>query len=81
MATTPTKTEKKPAKVPALRVRSCSPSGTFRRAGEEFSREPRTIPLADLRQDQIKRIREEPMLVVEDVEIDADGDQVDPETA
>jgi hypothetical protein len=68
MATKPQTTT---ARIPALRVRSCSPLGTFRRGGEAFTQDARTIPLADLTEAQIKAIRGETrMLVVEDVEID-----------
>lgn len=69
MATAPKTDTKKPATIPAIRVRSCSPMNTLRRAGEEFSRDARTIPLAELTDDQVARIRKEPLLVVEDVEI------------
>ena len=80
MATQPKQAAK--ASIKAIRVRSCSPQGTFRRGGEAFEREARTIPLKDLKKEQIEAIRKEPMLVVEDVEIEAapDADQVDPET-
>lgn len=57
--------------VAALRVRSVSPMGAFRRGGIAFSHEATTIPLADLSREQIEDIRSETrMLVVDEVLID-----------
>lgn len=80
MATTPrnpppAEPQLKPAGIPALKVRSLSPLGTFRRGGEAFTHEARTIPLADLTETQIKAIRGETrMLLVDEVEIDASAE-------
>lgn len=54
--------------MPALRVRSCSPMGTFRRAGFRFSAEPEVLFLEQLSEEQIKAIKAEPMLIVDEVE-------------
>lgn len=42
---------------------------SFRRAGYAFSAEPRTIPLAELTKEQINMLRNDPLLVVMDVEL------------
>lgn len=56
-----------------LRVRSCSPMGTFRRGGYAFEREPREIPLNDLTEAQFLAITGETrMLVVEPIYIQAE---------
>ena len=57
-----------PKKQPALRV--SSRPATFRRAGLVFTREAQDVPLSDLTKEQIKAIREEPLLAVADVEIE-----------
>lgn len=51
---------------PALRVVSCSPRGTFRRGGHAFGPKPTDIALSKLTDEQIKAIRNEPMLVAVD---------------
>lgn len=50
-------------------VRSFAP--TFRRAGFEFTQEGYGLLLRDLTEEQLKAIREEPMLSVQDCEIPA----------
>lgn len=72
------KNSAKPAGVPGLRVRSCSPMGTIRRGGAAFGPAAQTHPLADFSKDQLKAIREEPLLVIEDIVIEAEADA--PET-
>lgn len=53
--------------VPALRVRSRSPS--FWRAGRLWSRDPVEVLLDSLSPEQQIAIRDEPMLIVEDIEL------------
>ena len=55
--------------IPGLRVRALTDG--FRRAGRAWSVEPVDVPLADLVPAQVAQLRHEPMLVVEDIEIDA----------
>lgn len=55
--------------VTALRVRSLSPSGRFRRAGRSFGVHPTVIPLAELSADEVDQLTAEPMLLVERVVI------------
>lgn len=62
--------EAKTKKVPALRI--TAKTERFSRAGETFTREPRTIPTADLTKDQVKALKAEYMLVVEEVEAEVD---------
>jgi len=65
-------TKKRPAAGPAdkaLRVTAKRPS--FWRSGLEFGATPRVVSLADLTPEQAEAIREEPMLVVEDVDAEA----------
>jgi hypothetical protein len=57
--------------VKALRVRTLSPRGFFRRAGLDFTTEPVLLPLGDLSRDQVQALRAERMLVVEDVTVPA----------
>jgi hypothetical protein len=57
------------AMVPGIFVRSFPP--TFRRAGFEFTAEGHGLPLTDLNDDQLKAIRDEPLLHVQDVEFPA----------
>ena len=59
---------KKPSKVAALRV-SSRPE-TFRRGGIKFNRDPVDIPLSTLSENAIKLIKDEPMLAVQEVEVD-----------
>jgi hypothetical protein len=68
-------------KVPALRV--VSKHDGFRRTDRAWSKEATTVKLSELSEEDIKAIKEEPMLVVTEVEIDeeiaepvkADGNQ------
>ncbi|MGQ3072570.1 MAG: HI1506-related protein [Ferrovibrionaceae bacterium] len=43
---------------------------SFRRAGHEFTSEPKTILLTDLTADQVQALRDEPKLVVVDIDIE-----------
>ncbi len=63
-------TSKKPKKIPGLFIRSARKEG-FRRCGFEFNAEGFGIALSALTDDQVKMLRKEPMLVVQDIEIDA----------
>ena len=42
----------------------------FRRAGYAFTREPLTIPLSDLTEEQVDLLKGEPALVVQEVDIE-----------
>lgn len=61
-----------PAKVKAVKVRSVSPSGVFRRLGREFPHEGIVIPLAMLKQQELEILSHEPMLSLSFIEIDAE---------
>lgn len=61
------------AKVAALKI--TSRPATFNRAGHQFSAEPTTILLADLKQEQVDKLKAEPNLVVADVEIDVPDEE------
>ncbi|MFC0349692.1 hypothetical protein [Undibacterium danionis] len=58
------------AKIKVLRV--VSRASSFRRAGYQFSAEPKDIPLADLKKEQISAICNDPGLVAYEVEVEAD---------
>lgn len=61
-----------PAKVKAVKVRSVSPSGVFRRIGREFSHEGLVIPQATLTDQELEILSHEPMLSLSFIEIDAE---------
>ncbi|WP_147695942.1 HI1506-related protein [Vogesella mureinivorans] len=46
---------------------------TFRRAGFVFTRSATTLPLAELSQQQLAQLCQEPMLVVQAIRLDAEG--------
>jgi len=58
----------KTKKVPGLRVRALVDG--FRRGGRAWNVGPVDVPLADLNKTQIALLRDEPQLVVEDIEIE-----------
>lgn len=61
--------DNKPAKkAKVLRVRTAKSTPSFHRAGFAFSPEPRDLVLAELAEDQVKAIQNEPMLFSEVVE-------------
>lgn len=64
----------KPAGGPTegLRVIARSPQG-IRRAGRHWGAEGETVSLADLTDDQVEMLRDDPALIVSDVTIDAAG--------
>jgi hypothetical protein len=64
-------TPAKETKVRALRVSTQRGVQTFRRAGREFTPEPRELAIADLSREQLRALRDEPMLVCEEVELPA----------
>lgn len=53
-------------------IKVISRPAQFRRAGLVFTSEPRTIPLADLTEEQLEALRAETNLVVVDVELPAE---------
>lgn len=59
----------KPKMIPAVKVTSRSPRGSFWRAGREWSAEPTTVPVSELTKDQLAAVRAESMLVVENTEL------------
>ena len=63
------------SKFPALSV--VSRRNGFRRAGRAWSKEPTTVKLSDLTEDQIDAIKEESMLIVTEVEIDEEVESSD----
>lgn len=65
---------KKPAKATALFIRSVSKQG-FRRAGFAFTPDGFGIAVDALTEEQIKALRDEPNLIVEDAEIEAAGSE------
>lgn len=60
-----------PKPIPALKIRSVPPSG-FCRSGRRWVPEPQIVPTSDFTQKEIKALRDEPMLVVEDTVIAPD---------
>lgn len=46
----------------------------FYRAGRQWGQSPTVVPLADLTEDELQELRDEPMLIVRDVEIKAEGE-------
>lgn len=44
-------------------------SGVFRRAGREFSTTPTTVPLEALSKEQIQALKDEPRLIVREVDV------------
>lgn len=57
-----------PAKgVPALMISTARGISKFRRAGFGFAETPTVIPLADLKEHQIKALRNDPALIVKEV--------------
>lgn len=62
----------KPAAGPADRgLRIVSRPPRFLRCGREFGPEPRTIPLSELTDEEVERLKAEPLLVVIEVDIPA----------
>jgi hypothetical protein len=57
-----------PKKQPALKV-TCKKE-SFLRAGRQWTKEPKTVLITDLTQGQVKVLKAEPMLIVEEVEIE-----------
>ena len=56
-------------KIPGLRIRALVDG--FRRAGRAWGAEPVDAPLAEFTSAQVAQLRAEPLLAVEDIEIDA----------
>ncbi|MDD3328861.1 MAG: hypothetical protein PHW25_17405 [Zoogloea sp.] len=63
---------KKQPKVRALRI-SSRPE-TRRRAGRVWSRTPQDVPLSELTDDAVKLLKGDPLIVVQEVEIDPPAD-------
>lgn len=70
MATTPKAPATKAGKVSAIKV--IARADSFRRAGRVFTGEATVIPLSELSKEQLAQLRDEPKLVCQDVEIDAE---------
>jgi len=66
-----TKKAAKKEAVPAIFVRCAKPGGRFRRAGFDFTHQGISIALDAIDDEQLKALRNEPMLVVKDSEITA----------
>ncbi len=63
-----------PKTVPGLRIRAVPENG-FCRSGRRWSREAQDVPQSEFTKAQIKALREEPNLVVVDVEIELPKDE------
>lgn len=59
-----------PTKVAAITVTSRSPQGTFRRAGRAWPAEPTTVAVSEFNAEQLKALRDEPLLVVQDTKLE-----------
>ena len=46
----------------------------FYRAGRQWGQNPTVVPLAELTEDELQELRDEPMLIVRDVDIKAEGE-------
>lgn len=55
-----------------LKVVSRRPS--FCRAGRQFTGEPTIIPLSELTEDEVDALKDEPMLVVQEVDIEPEDE-------
>ncbi len=66
MATTP---KHKPAGPATKGLQIVSRPPTFMRCGRAFSAEARVIPLSELTDDEVTRLKNEPQLVVSEVDI------------
>lgn len=64
------KSDTKKQKVKALQV--VAKVESFRRGGRVFNRTEATVKLSELTDEQIKQIKEEPLLTVSEVEVDAE---------
>ena len=62
--------EKKPAGPADKGLRIVARKDVFRRCGRTFGAEAVTIPLADLTQEDVTALKDEPQLVVVDVDIE-----------
>ncbi|HJW81952.1 MAG TPA: HI1506-related protein [Acidiferrobacterales bacterium] len=62
------KKEPNTKKLPGLRIKT--KSGTFRRAGLTFSEQPVEKLLSELSKEQVAALKDEPLLSVEQIEID-----------
>jgi hypothetical protein len=51
----------------------------FRRAGYSFGRKATIIPLSELNKEQVELIKDEPMLVVSEVDIDGAAEEKEAE--
>ena len=67
MATTPLKTE--PAAPIKRGLQIVSRPAAFMRCGRMFTAKPTTIALSALSADEVKRLKAEPLLVVQEVDI------------
>ncbi|MFK4751446.1 HI1506-related protein [Oceanobacter antarcticus] len=67
-------TAKPKTDVQALMISTTKQVTSFRRAGMSFTQSPTLVPLDDLDEDQIKALKAEPMLRVDEVtELDDDA--------
>ena len=71
-ATTPPNPTDAPTKAKSVKgLEVIARDTVFYRAGHEWAAEPRSVKLSDLTQEQIDELRNEPMLIVRDVDIPA----------
>lgn len=71
MATSP---KSPPKTIPAITVTSRSPRGNLWRAGRDWSAQPTTVATSELTVDQVNALKGEPLLLVQDAVITADGE-------
>ena len=62
-------TKHKPAGPATRGLSIVSRPPTFMRCGRQFSAEPRVVPLAELSDEEVTRLKDEPNLVVSEVDI------------
>lgn len=65
-------TKAKPAGDASKGLKVTARADHFRRAGFAFTGEARVIPLSDLTEEQVEQLKNEPLLVVQEVDIKAE---------
>ena len=66
-----TKPHHKPAGPAGKGLQIVARPASFMRCGRQFTAEPTTIALSELSAEEVQRLKDEPMLVVTEVDIDA----------
>ena len=60
--------------IPAIQVISRAPNPEFRRGGQVWFHEQRTVALTEFTEEQLQAVRDEPLLVVSDTELPAEAE-------